>query len=84
MSKRVRRIYYMDIMGPTFGYVVGKSVERVRNPMGYMALKTVYMLDNGDMVMRRTLERRGDYYAKGDGYVKVVQTEAGEFVEADW
>lgn len=84
MSKRVRRVYYMDIMGCVNGYVVGKSVERVRNPLGYMALKTVYMLDNGDTVMRRTIEKRGDYYATGDGYVKVVQTEDGEFVAADW
>lgn len=84
MSNRVRRIYYMDIMGPVCGYVVGKSVERVRSPLGYTALKTVYTLDNGDTVMRRTLEKRGDYYAMGDGYVKVVQTEYGDFVAADW
>lgn len=77
-------MYYMDVMGPVSGYVVGKSVELVRSPLGYMALKTVYMLDNGDTVMRRTVEKRGDYYAAGDGFVKVVQTEDGEFVAVDW
>lgn len=74
-----RRVCYKTSMGPASGKVVGSSVERVQTSSGRYATKTVYTLDNGDMVTRNTFGgARNCYHSlpSSERYVRVVDADS--------
>lgn len=81
-----RRIYYRTSTGLASGKVVGSSVERVQTSSCRYATKTVYTLDNGDMVTRNTFgESRNCYHLlpSSERYVRVVDVDS-ILMLADW